>query len=315
MSQENKIEEYKQKLKAFWNLCREKLAPLQEKAQDYMHKFGEFQREKSEKLDQFLDHYTNKVRRVVKKGTAFLRRHGAVVLQKLDPYLQKLKAALKKAAAFLRRYGKRLLQILALMLLKCREYLQIGLAKLKKWLVPVLAKLPKPQPWEPEELEEYQEELQLSEDSELSEQKAAENKEPKYPDFLPENVKAWLLKADPYIRKTGAVLTLIGGYIGMVIKWIWKLRAFIMSIPVVWAAIKLAMDNMDRLPEQVGLDIQSTGEFARLVSRSDAVYWPLGITLFCVLLTLMSKKPILPWVISIFTLVLPLLIWFTNYYA
>lgn len=309
MSQENKYEEYRQKIKGVWSKTCEKCGELREKCREHFQKFSEFQDEASEKLDAVLDQYTEKIGTVLKKGTAFLRHHGAVLLQKLAPYMQKLKAFLKQAAAFLRRHGKRLLQILALLLLKCREYLQIGLAKARQWLAPVVAKLSKPQLWEPEESQSF------AEPEAVEKPVPAEQKEPRYPDFLPENAKAALTTADPYIRKTGAVLTRIGGYIGMVIKWIWKLRALLMSIPVVWAAIKLAMDNMDRLPEQVGLDIQSTGEFARMVSRTDAVCWPLGITMFCVVLTLVSKKPLLPWVISIFTLVLPLLIWITNFYA
>ena len=115
--------------------------------------------------------------------------------------------------------------------------------------------------------------------------------------------------------KTGAVFAVAGKYTRIVLRWVWKLRSVIMAIPVVWMAIKFARENMQRLPESVGLDIQSTGEFARMITREQAVYWPLGITAFCLVLMFCSKKPLLPWVISIFSLVLPWLIWLTNYYA
>jgi predicted RND superfamily exporter protein len=62
----------------------------------------------------------------------------------------------------------------------------------------------------------------------------------------------------------------------------------------------------------VGFDIQSTGEFAQMVSRDTAVYGPFALTVLCVVLMLMSRKTIYPWLISIFTLVLPLLIWVLN---
>lgn len=124
---------------------------------------------------------------------------------------------------------------------------------------------------------------------------------------------AWM--NEPWAVKTLAVLGVVGTGIKLAVKWIWKLRTVIMAVPVVWAAVKFAMQNAERLPEQVGLDIQSTGEFATMISRQEAVWWPLGITGFCLLLMFCSKKPLLPWVISIFTLVLPWLIWVLNYYA
>ena len=45
-----------------------------------------------------------------------------------------------------------------------------------------------------------------------------------------------------------------------------------------------------------------------------AVMIPLGITGGCVVLTLCSRKPLYPWLISVFSLVLPLLIYVINMY-
>lgn len=118
-----------------------------------------------------------------------------------------------------------------------------------------------------------------------------------------------------WLRKAAVVFGAAGTGARFVLKWAWKLRKLFMAAPVIWAAVKLALENLDRLPEQVGLDIQSTGEFARMITREEAVWWPFGITMFCLLMMFCSKKPILPWVISIFTLVLPWLIWILNYYA
>jgi predicted RND superfamily exporter protein len=85
-----------------------------------------------------------------------------------------------------------------------------------------------------------------------------------------------------------------------------------MALPVLYAAMELAKRNLEELPEVVGFDIQSTGEFAQMVSRDTAVYGPFALTVLCVVLMLMSRKTIYPWLISIFTLVLPLLIWVLN---
>ena len=102
--------------------------------------------------------------------------------------------------------------------------------------------------------------------------------------------------------------------IGVICRCIFKLRKIFMAIPVVYLAVQIAQKNMERLPEAVGLNLQSTGEFALTVTREYAVYGPLGITAFCLVLMFFSRKTLFPWVISIFTLVLPYLIYFTNLY-
>ena len=100
--------------------------------------------------------------------------------------------------------------------------------------------------------------------------------------------------------------------ITVIIRCIIKLRKIFMAIPVVWAALKIAALNMERLPELVGFNIQSSGEFAAMVSREYAVYGPLGVTAFCLLLMFCSRKTVYPWIVSIFSLVLPFLIYYTN---
>ena len=110
------------------------------------------------------------------------------------------------------------------------------------------------------------------------------------------------------------VFDVIEEVITVIVRCIFKLRKIFMAIPVVYLAVQIASQNMERLPEAVGLNIQSTGEFAVMVTREYAVYGPLGLTAFCLLLMFCSRKTLFPWVISIFTLVLPYLIYFTNLY-
>ena len=102
--------------------------------------------------------------------------------------------------------------------------------------------------------------------------------------------------------------------ISVIYRCIFKLRKVFLAIPVVILAIRIASANMERLPEAVGINMQSNGEFALMVTRNYAVYGPLGITAFCLLLMFFSRKAIYPWVISIFTLVLPYLLYLTNLY-
>lgn len=94
--------------------------------------------------------------------------------------------------------------------------------------------------------------------------------------------------------------------------WIFRLRKIFMALPVLYYAMELAKKNMEELPEVVGFDIQSTGEFAQMISRETAVYGPLALTLIALILMFCSRRTIYPWLISVFTLVLPLLIWFLN---
>ena len=114
--------------------------------------------------------------------------------------------------------------------------------------------------------------------------------------------------------KISAVYKKIEEVIGVICRCIFRLRKIFMAIPVVYLALQIAQKNMERLPKAVGLNLQSTGEFALMVTREYAVYGPLGITAFCLILMFFSRKTLYPWVISIFTLVLPYLIYFTNYY-
>ena len=95
---------------------------------------------------------------------------------------------------------------------------------------------------------------------------------------------------------------------------LFRLRSVFLAIPVIILALKLAAYNSEHLPLLVGLNLQSNGEFAQTISRQTAVTFPLFLTGGCLVLTFLSKKTLYPWLISIFSLVIPVLIWFTNMY-
>lgn len=106
----------------------------------------------------------------------------------------------------------------------------------------------------------------------------------------------------------------INQIIGLVGLWIFRLRKFVMAAPVVYFALRLAAYNQTHLPEQVGLNLQPSGEFAVTIARSLAVTGPLGLTIGCLVLMFFSRKAMYPWAVSIFTLALPLLLLFSNLY-
>lgn len=95
---------------------------------------------------------------------------------------------------------------------------------------------------------------------------------------------------------------------------LWRLRGIFMAIPVAYYALRLAAYNSENLPLQVGINLQSTGEFAYTISRQTAVSFPLMVTGACLALTCLSRRNLYPWLISIFSLVLPVLLLITNAY-
>jgi hypothetical protein len=115
-----------------------------------------------------------------------------------------------------------------------------------------------------------------------------------------------------WLEKTLEVFRKIGNVLGSIGKWIYRLRGFFMAIPVVLAALYLATRNMARLPAEVGINLLANGQYEYLISRGLAVMIPLVVTGVCLLMMLLSRKTIYPWLISIFSLVLPELIWLTN---
>lgn len=122
----------------------------------------------------------------------------------------------------------------------------------------------------------------------------------------------FLEKTEPARSTTGNVVRSTGTVLGLVCTWIYKLRSVLLAIPVAAMAIGLAIDNMKRLPETVGINLLASGEYAMYVTRNVAVMGPLAVTAVCLLLMFCSRRVLYPWLISLFTLVLPWLIYITN---
>ena len=116
---------------------------------------------------------------------------------------------------------------------------------------------------------------------------------------------SWLEKTWDILKKIGRVLASIG-------KWIYRLRGFFMAVPVALAALALASRNMARLPEEVGINLLANGQYEYLIGRGLAVMAPLLVTAVCLVMMWLSRRTIYPWIISIFSLILPWLIYITN---
>ena len=116
----------------------------------------------------------------------------------------------------------------------------------------------------------------------------------------------------PAMQKTLPVLKAIKDVLVLTIRWAYKLRSVLLAIPVAVLACTLALRNMQQLPTQVGINLLASGEYQWMISREMAALAPLAVTAVCIFLMFCSKKVLYPWLISLFSLVLPLVIWITN---
>lgn len=129
---------------------------------------------------------------------------------------------------------------------------------------------------------------------------------------LTAKVREFREKAQPALEKADQVYRK-GKEIWDVAKpWVWRFRKVIFAIPVVYFALYLARLNWNVLPDMVGLNLQSTGEYAKYISKDLAVYGPLGVTGGCLAMMFLSRKTVYPWMICMFSMLLPLLILITN---
>lgn len=110
-----------------------------------------------------------------------------------------------------------------------------------------------------------------------------------------------------------------GDIMKTICQWIFKLRSVFMAAPVLIASIILAIRNSTRLPEKLAVYFPSFNAEKIVIKlteldRGTAVTIPLLITLACLALMFCSRRTVYPWLISIFSLVLPLFFLFIGMY-
>ena len=119
-------------------------------------------------------------------------------------------------------------------------------------------------------------------------------------------------KVSPTLSKVGRGTKKTTGAVVAAWTYILKFRKLFLAVPVGTMAVILALQNMVKLPVIVGLDLQKSGEFSIQIVREVAALGPLAITALCLLLMFCSKRVLTPWVVSVVSLLLPLLILVTN---
>ena len=119
-------------------------------------------------------------------------------------------------------------------------------------------------------------------------------------------------KARPVLEAVAHFLRELAKAFDVIWKYIYRLRKVFMAIPVGWGAVSLALYNQANLPAVVGLDLQTSGDFNIQVVRELAVLGPLALTAVCLLLMFVSRRTLTPWMVSLFSLAVPVLILVTN---
>lgn len=113
-----------------------------------------------------------------------------------------------------------------------------------------------------------------------------------------ENIRVWYQTACQVLERVWYV--------------VYRSRKLLLSIPVIVLAVYLAGKSQSMLPEHVGIWLMEDGSFKYMVSQEMAIYAPLALTGGCLVMMFCSRRTVYPWLISLFSLVVPLLVLLIN---
>ena len=119
-------------------------------------------------------------------------------------------------------------------------------------------------------------------------------------------------KVTPVLAYTGDVFREVGKVFYTIGSFLFKTRKIFLAVPVIWGAVYLAIYNEANLPAIVGLDLQISGDFNLQLVRELAVLGPFVVTAVCVLLMFCSRRILTPWLVSMFSLFIPVIIYVMN---
>ena len=122
----------------------------------------------------------------------------------------------------------------------------------------------------------------------------------------------FLNKARPVYVQVHEVVSKIMNTLISAWNYVLKFQKIFLAVPVGTMAVILALQNLIKLPVIVGLDLQTNGDYSIQIVREVAALGPMAITAVCLLLMFCSKRTLTPWMVSVISLLLPLLILITN---
>ena len=114
------------------------------------------------------------------------------------------------------------------------------------------------------------------------------------------------------LEQFGEAICKIGDFFRRNWRFSFELRKVVLALPVVVMMIALAGECRKRLPEYVGIQLLASGEFKHLLDREVAITYMMAITVICLVLMFCSRKTIYPWMISLMSLLLPVLLILIN---
>ena len=119
-------------------------------------------------------------------------------------------------------------------------------------------------------------------------------------------------KFNSFLEKFAAVRDGTSTVLGIVGNILFHLRKLFLAVPVILVGMRIFMYAKEKLPNQVGVLLEESGAFRYMLDRDTAMACCLYLTGGCLLMMFLSRKVIYPWIISLFSLVLPLVLVFTN---
>lgn len=119
-------------------------------------------------------------------------------------------------------------------------------------------------------------------------------------------------RMNPYMKNAIEVWKSFSSKVVYVRNYVMNFKKLFLCTPVAVMAIILAVRNLFSLPALVGLTLEASGEFSFEIIREVAVLGPIVITALCLLLVFGSKRTLTPWLVSVFSLVIPLWIHLIN---
>lgn len=139
-----------------------------------------------------------------------------------------------------------------------------------------------------------------------------------------DKLRAFWEKVRPGFQVVGRIFRAIGKVFYKIGHYLYLMRSLILGAPVAAAAVILADRNMSELPKMVEVTKMAINTksqdalfgFLELttatISRDLAVYAPLMLTAVCILMMIFSKRMLYPFLIALFTLCLPLALYFFS---
>ena len=119
-------------------------------------------------------------------------------------------------------------------------------------------------------------------------------------------------KFKSFLEKLGTVRDGTNTVLGIAGNVLFHLRKLFLAVPVILVGMRVFMYAKENLPNQVGVLLEESGAFRYMLDRDTAMACCLYLTGGCLLMMFLSRKVIYPWIISLFSLVLPIVLVVTN---